>query len=175
VTTKILDVTVGAEKLYHRWHEKLGSDFVGIDSRRGDFSVPKTGNSWAAIRIVIEPTVQADLCFLPFKNEVFSVIIFDPPHLDVSLDSWLGKKWGGWTQHQTIETVRAANKEFQRVLRKDGVLILKVLPREFRLYEALLKGFMFFLPIFTYRTRGSFKQPLPKRGGALWAIARLNN
>jgi len=140
----ILDVTVGSKKIYHGWNEKLGDELLGIDTRKGDFSIPKLKSQWADIKIIIEPTVLADLKHLPFCNHVFSAIIFDPPHMSAGLESWLGRKWGSWTQHDTIRTVRAANKEFPRVLKANGFLILKVMPRQFPLYETLLKNFRFF-------------------------------
>lgn len=165
----ILDVTVGARKFYFNWDKKLGDNLVGIDLRKGDFSRehPKL---WTKETIIIKPTVLADMKHLPFKECSFEAIIFDPPHTDASLQSWLGKYYGSWTQKERIETLRIVNKEFPRVLRSGGTLILKVIPRQFPVYETLLKNFIFFLPISTYRTRGSYAKQLGKGLGALWAI-----
>ena len=170
----LLDVTCGPKKIYCGWDEKLGEDLIGIDIRRGDFSVPKTLKSqWAEIKIIIKPTVLADMKYLPFKDHVFQGIIFDPPHMDISLDSWLAKKWGSWTQSETIKTLRIVNEEFLRVLRARGFLVLKLMPHQFPLYETLLKHFCFFLPISTYRARGAYRNPKPRRDGALWVIGQL--
>lgn len=169
----ILDVTVGARKIYRGWDKKLNDPLIGIDVRKGDFSVPKLKSQWAEIKIVIEPTVLADMKHLPFQDNVFEAIIFDPPHMDVGLDTWLGKKWGSWNQNETIQTLRQVNCEFFRVLKKlGGFLILKVMPRQFPLYETLLTNFTFFLPIYTYRARGSFRNPKPRADAALWAIGK---
>lgn len=73
-----------------------------------------------------------------------------------------------------VKTIRAVNMELARVLVSNGVLVLKIMPNLFPIYSTLLSNFQFFLPIWTYRMRGSFKQPQEKREGALWAIARLN-
>ncbi len=109
---------------------------------------------------------------LPFKDNIFNLIICDPPHMRVGLGSWLEKKWGNWTQSDVIRTMKICNDEFVRVLTSNGFLILKVMPRDFPIYETLLKNFVFFLPIPTERSRGCFSKPLPKRKGALWSIGR---
>lgn len=168
----ILDVTVGAHKIYCGWEKKLNDPLIGIDIRKGDISY-KNENMWRAWTRSINPTVLADMRFLPFHENVFDAIIFDPPHTNASLDTWIAKAYGSWTQHETIQTLRMANDEFIRVLRPRGTLILKVMPRQFPLYETLLKNFTFFLPISTYRTRGSF-QDKRKSQAALWAIGQAN-
>ena len=128
----------------------------------------------ATIPIVILPDVLADMKKLPFRENLFDIVIFDPPHLDSGLESFLAKKWGSWTRSETIQTLRIVNEEFFRVLKPHGNLILKVLPRMFLIYETLLKNFSFFLPIYTYRSRGFLTPSLQKRPGALWAVGSCN-
>lgn len=171
--TMILDVTVGARKIYCGWDKKLNDPLVGIDVRKGDFSY-NCSDDWVDHEVLVEPTIQADLKHLPFQSNIFEGVVFDPPHTNASLDTWIGRYYGAWTQREAIQTVRHANKEFARVLRPRGFLILKVMPRQFPLYETLLKNFRFFLPIATYRARGSYAKDFGKRKGALWAIGQLN-
>ena len=167
--TMILDVTAGCLSIYDGWHKKLGDNFIGIDIRKGDFSY-KMPKQWSEVKVIVRPTVKADMKNLPFKSGIFDAIIFDPPHIAAGLTGWIGAHYGSWTQSETIKAVRVANSEFARVLRPRGLLILKIMPRRFPLYEALLKNFVFFLPIQTIRREGAWR---PKRNAALWAIATL--
>lgn len=62
---------------------------------------------------------------LPFPDESFSLVIFDPPHLKhVGDNAWLAKKYGkvapDWPQ-----MLHDGFQECMRVLRMDGVLIFK--------------------------------------------------
>lgn len=129
-------------------------------------------SSWAKTKIIVNPMILSDMQFLPFKDEKFNLIIFDPPHTECGLNSFLQKSYGSWTQKERIKVCRKVNVEFKRVLKPHGTLILKVLPRQFPIYETLLKNFIFFLPIYTYRLRGSYKEATNKQLGAVWFIAQ---
>lgn len=180
----ILDVAVGSRKMYHGWDKRLGAaQFIGMDIRKGDFSIRqkdypdcvKKGNLWKDHIIKIFPTLQADMRYIPLKDQIVDVIVFDPPHLDRGLDTFFGHYYGSWSQTEVIRTCRMANEEFKRVLRPMGLLILKIMPRDFPLYETLLKNFCFFLPIQTKRSRGSLKKKsvLSDAEAALWCIGIL--
>lgn len=73
----------------------------------------------------VAPDLVADFRNLPFPNNTFYHIVFDPPHL-VSLgkDSWTAKKYGrllpSWEDDLT-----AGFAECFRVLRPGGTLIFK--------------------------------------------------
>lgn len=67
----------------------------------------------------------ADFTDLPFPNNSFSLVVFDPPHLaHVGENSWTFKKYGklgkDWPQ-----MLHDGFKERMRVLKPDGVLIFK--------------------------------------------------
>jgi ubiquinone/menaquinone biosynthesis C-methylase UbiE len=167
----ILDVTVGGRKIYHGRDKLLGSELVGVDIRKGHFE-RNDPHCWSKQIVDVEPQVLADMKTLPFRDGVFDLIIFDPPHTDAGLGGWLGMWYGSWTQTQMIRTVRVANDEFARVLKPTGFLLLKIMPRQTPAYETLLKNFNFFLPIYTIRTRGSFNDT-KKAEGAAWFLCRL--
>lgn len=166
----ILDAAVGAKRMYHGWHKKLDGELVGIDIRKGHFSY-RTKSMWTTTRVDIEPTVLADMKHLPFRDHSFNLIVFDPPHTEFGLASFMNLAYGSWTQTDTIRALRACNEEFSRVLRPPGILILKVLPKSFPLYETLLNNFCFFLPIQTKRARGLFMKTEKEGDAALWALA----
>lgn len=165
----ILDATCGSRAMYEGWHTKLNEDLICIDRRRADFSF-KSPSNWVKSNVKVAPSIQADLRFLPFKDNIFNMILFDPPHTANVLESIIAKKYGSWDDRERVRTLRVANKEFPRVLKVNGFLILKTFSRQFPIFEALLKNFVFFLPI-RMRT-GAFKSK--KRGQyVLWAIGQV--
>ena len=153
--------------MYHKMHLNLGDNFVYIDKRKGECGDYGKIHIYHDAIWEIKPLILADLKFLPFKNGIFSAIIFDPPYLDASLSSFMAKKYGTWNQKETIEHLRAANEEFKRVLKPSGMLILKIFAKNFALYQVLLTNFSFFLPI-EYRSQSHLSSE--KIG---WYIATL--
>lgn len=74
---------------------------------------------------VIAPDIQCDFTDLPFADDTFSLVIFDPPHLErAGENSWMRKKYGvlsdNWPQ-----MLHDGFRECMRVLKPDGVLIFK--------------------------------------------------
>jgi ubiquinone/menaquinone biosynthesis C-methylase UbiE len=67
----------------------------------------------------------ADFTNLPFPDESFPLVIFDPPHLNAAgLSGWLAKKYG--KLDEDWERVLAAGfRECFRVLKSKGTLIFK--------------------------------------------------
>lgn len=74
---------------------------------------------------MIEPDVQCDFTNLPFDNDTFLLVVFDPPHLkDVGINSWMAKKYGKVDKNWPA-ILHDGFKECMRVLKDDGVLIFK--------------------------------------------------
>lgn len=45
--------------------------------------------------LLIKPDIKMDFRDMPYKNNSFKVVVFDPPHLIYAgTGSWLGKKYG---------------------------------------------------------------------------------
>ena len=73
----------------------------------------------------VSPDVVADFRNMPFEDESFSLVLFDPPHLKhLGQSSWLAKKYGkllpSWE-----DDIRQGFDECMRVLKPDGVLVFK--------------------------------------------------
>ncbi|WLS77399.1 class I SAM-dependent methyltransferase [Erwinia pyri] len=73
----------------------------------------------------ISPGVIADFRSLPFPDNTFSQVVFDPPHLErAGENGWMRKKYGslkeGWR-----DDIGAGFSEAFRVLRPQGTLIFK--------------------------------------------------
>jgi len=165
----ILDACVGSAKMYKGREKLLKDNFISIDIRKGDFSY-KPEQTVAPIPIIIKPTILADMKYLPFKDKTFNVIICDPPHLIGNEKSFMCKEYGYWkNKNQRVSTFYKANIEFARVLKDNGMLILKIMPDQINSYEQLLTNFIFYLPIQTIRDRGCMSSKEAKLA-AIWLI-----
>ena len=76
--------------------------------------------------IKIKPDQVMDYRELPFADNTFKCVIFDPPHLfNLSEKSWMRKKYGVLDKHTWQDDLSAAFKECFRVLQNNGTLIFK--------------------------------------------------
>lgn len=120
---KILDVTCGSRTM---WFNKQHPAAIYCDKRREQYSnIWKSGNAKAERECVIAPDLQCDFTSLPFADNSFALVVFDPPHLTRAKETaWLVKKYGklddNWPQ-----MLREGFDECMRVLKHDGVLIFK--------------------------------------------------
>lgn len=63
---------------------------------------------------------------LPFKDEHFEAVIFDPPHLfNLSDKSWMRKKYGVLDKETWEQDIQKGFQECFRVLKPYGTLIFK--------------------------------------------------
>ncbi|NNS07278.1 class I SAM-dependent methyltransferase [Erwinia sp. JH02] len=74
----------------------------------------------------ISPDVIADFRHLPFMDNSFSQVVFDPPHLDrAGENGWMRKKYGVLDRDGWREDIRKGFSEAFRVLRPQGTLVFK--------------------------------------------------
>lgn len=113
----ILDVCCGSRMF---WFNKRDTRAVFSDIRAEEHTLCD------GRRLVISPDLIADFRALPFNSESFSVVVFDPPHLErVGESAWMGKKYGRLNRKTWPSDIRAGFREAFRVLRPHGVLIFK--------------------------------------------------
>jgi len=76
-------------------------------------------------KLNISPDVVANFTNMPYADNSFKLVVFDPPHLEkVGETSWLAKKYGKLpTDWPTM--LKDGFKECFRVLEPNGVLIFK--------------------------------------------------
>lgn len=120
---KILDVTCGSRTI---WFNKTHPAAVYCDSRRESYTgIWESTKNDCERQCVIAPDIQCDFTDLPFADNTFTLVIFDPPHLErAGENSWMRKKYGvlsdNWPQ-----MLHDGFRECMRVLKPDGVLIFK--------------------------------------------------
>lgn len=85
------------------------------------------------IRKEVKPDIVASNESLPFQDETFQKVVYDPPHLirnsPIKINSLMFKyayKFSTWkTKSQFYKNLVAVNKEVKRVLQHDGTFIVK--------------------------------------------------
>ena len=104
------------------WFDKHNPLTLFVDKRSETLTAKDRGKTRV---IEIKPDVIADFTNLPFENDRFKLIVFDPPHLTWAGEtSWMALKYGR-LQGEWKEMLKAGFSECFRVLDKDGVLIFK--------------------------------------------------
>ena len=117
---KILDVTCGARTM---WFNKHHPAAVYCDKRREEYHHlwKNAGNC----SLNIDPDVLCDFTDLPFPDNSFQLVVFDPPHLTGAKETaWLVKKYGK-LDDTWPHMLHDGFLECMRVLKPDGVLIFK--------------------------------------------------
>lgn len=85
----------------------------------------------------INPDVICDFRNMPFKDEQFKMVIFDPPHLNrLGKNSWMGLKYGVLNETWQ-DDLRKGFSECFRVLELGGTLIFKWNENQIRVSEIL--------------------------------------
>lgn len=113
---KILDVTCGSRMM---WFNKNHSDCIYMDIRKEE--IPQSDGTFLSIN----PDIIGDFTQIPFEENRFQLVVFDPPH-----SKWLGKNTiMGQRYGQLLPTwetdIRAGFNECFRVLKPNGILIFK--------------------------------------------------
>jgi 23S rRNA G2069 N7-methylase RlmK/C1962 C5-methylase RlmI len=85
----------------------------------------------------VNPDIIADFRDMPFADESFYLVVFDPPHLiKAGEDSWLCKKYGKLDDLWQFD-IRQGFNECLRVLKQSGTLIFKWNEDQVTLQEVL--------------------------------------
>lgn len=102
--------------------------------------------------ITISPDTIADFRKLPFSDNKFAIVVFDPPHLvNLGDKSWTIKKYGSLSKNTWQVDLSLGFNECWRVLRPLGTLIFKWSEEQISLKE-VLKCFEE-KPLFGHNTR----------------------
>ena len=113
------------------WFDKENKNVLFTDNRQLDTKLCDGRN------LIIKPDIETDFRNMPFKDNTFKMVVFDPPHLiKAGINSWLGQKYGilpsEWQPY-----IRQGFSECMRVLEPYGTLIFKWNEEQIKLREIL--------------------------------------
>ena len=92
----------------------------------GDIRVKETHLLTNGQTIHIEPDEVMDFRAIPYPDETFKIVVFDPPHmLNLSEKSWMRKKYGVLDKETWQDDLTKGFAECFRVLKDEGTLIFK--------------------------------------------------
>lgn len=119
----ILDATCGCRSI---WFNKNHPECLYMDIREEHDSVIWKSTKNDSVRTIsVEPDVIADFTDMPFPNESFNLVVFDPPHMiKLGDNAWLKKKYGRLPENWP-QLIHDGFKECMRVLKPYGTLIFK--------------------------------------------------
>lgn len=125
---RILDPCCGSKMF---WFDKNNPDVEFCDIRKLDTELCD------GRKLTIQPDTIVDFTKLPYEDETFYHVVFDPPHmLTLGKNSWMAKKYGrlsgDWQQ-----VLHDGFSECMRVLKKNGTLVFKWNEQEITVSEIL--------------------------------------
>ena len=122
-TKPILDPCCGSRMFYF---DKLDSRVLFGDIRELDAKLPDSSCSKGFQELHVHPDMLMDFRNLPFSDNTFPLVIFDPPHLrKAGESSWLAKKYGRLPEIGWKEYLAQGLHECWRVLKPEGTLVFK--------------------------------------------------
>lgn len=125
---RVLDACCGSRMF---WFDKEKEDVIFMDNRQLATTLCD------GRKLEINPDLVADFTDIPFENESFWHVVFDPPHLvKVGENSWLAKKYGRLDESWPT-LIKQGFDECMRVLKTNGTLIFKWNEEQIKLSEVL--------------------------------------
>lgn len=128
-TKRILDPCCGSKMF---WFDKQNPDVEFCDIR----TLQRT-EYYPKRYIEISPDTVCDFTKLPFSDETFYLVVFDPPHLINAGNGFMTIKYGRLSPNNWKEQLQKGFFECMRVLKTNGVLVFKWSEVQIRLKEIL--------------------------------------
>lgn len=124
----ILDACCGSKMF---WYDKRNPNVIFADNRKLKTTLCD-GRT-----LVVEPDMVIDFRDMPFDDNTFNLVVFDPPHLiRAGQNSWLSQKYGtlprDWEPY-----LEAGFDECMRVLKQGHVLIMKWNEEQIKMADVL--------------------------------------
>jgi SAM-dependent methyltransferase len=113
----ILDACSGGR---YFWYNKKHPNTIYVDKR-----IEGKGHSEFRPNHQVKPDIRADFKNLPFKDETFWLVVFDPPHLFLGETSSVSKFYGRLIKDTWQDEIEQGFNECWRVLKNNGTLIFK--------------------------------------------------
>jgi SAM-dependent methyltransferase len=145
---KILDATCGSRMM---WFDKSHPSTIYVDQRKGAFEAYGKGT-------IVNPDIQVDFKNLPFEDNSFYLVVFDPPHSKwLGGNTILGQKYGCLFSDWKIE-IKEGFDQCMRVLKPNGTLIFKWNDKDIKLSQLLE----------VINQKPLFGHPSGKHGKTIW-------
>ena len=117
---KILDACCGSKMF---WFNKNEPHTTYMDNR-SDFNEYRDRDYIRSV--VVNPDIVADFRKMPFEDNTFDLVVFDPPHLvRAGENSWLKMKYGVLPEEDWQDYIKKGFDECMRVLKPTGTLLFK--------------------------------------------------
>jgi ubiquinone/menaquinone biosynthesis C-methylase UbiE len=118
----VLDACCGSRMF---WFDKEDPRALFMD-KRSEILTAKDSSCKSGLRTIeLKPDLIADFTEMPFENNKFNMVVFDPPHLKtLGKTSWMAKKYGR-LENDWQEMISKGFDECMRVLKPNGTLIFK--------------------------------------------------
>lgn len=118
----ILDVCCGSRMF---WFDRKDKRAIFVDKRRETHTLKDKSSRGGSRQLIVDPDLQADFTDLPFEDESFALVVFDPPHfMRNGASGWNAKKYGTLGDNWR-EELAAGFSECFRVLKPEGTLVFK--------------------------------------------------
>lgn len=129
ILKQILDACCGSKMF---WFNKDNPSAVFMDNRTLET------NLCDGRILKIAPDIVADFKDIPFPDNKFKLVVFDPPHLiHAGEKSWMRAKYGCLEKRTWKDDIQRGFSECMRVLEPGGVLIFKWNEEQIKLKELL--------------------------------------
>ena len=131
---KVLDVACGPQSFYF---DKEFPGLITMDKRKVD-KIIYPENRRSRKRIKVNPDIVGDFRSIPFEDNTFYLVIFDPPHLKwTHKDSIMAETYGLLDSATWVMDIRQGFEECWRVLKPNGTLIFKWNEHDIKVKEVL--------------------------------------
>jgi len=138
---RILDACCGSRMF---WFDKTNPDVLFADIRNEEHTLCDGRD------LQIRPDIEHDFTKMPYPDNAFKLVVFDPPHLHkLGKNSWLAKKYGKLLPTWELD-IKAGFDECMRVLDVNGILIFKWNESEINVQDVL--KLIPFKPLFGHTT-----------------------
>jgi len=144
---RILDCSAGHRAI---WFNRLHPEAVYVD-----------------IREETSPSVVADTKALPFREGVFEMVVWDPPHVVNGPESRMAEYYGAQRAEDIRRMIKGTAVELYRVTTENAVLALKWNDHDVRL-ERILKLMEGWSPLFGHRVASRMKH----RSSTYWVMLK---
>lgn len=125
----ILDMCCGSRMF---WFDKENDRVLFMDKRELDTELCD------GRKLIVKPDLIGDFRNMPFENNTFDLVVFDPPHfIQLGETSWMAQKYGVLNKETWKEDISKGFSEAFRVLKPNATLIFKWNEEQVKLSEIL--------------------------------------